>query len=183
MYKGIYDSFTRWFNDNRGGIWFYSDPHFGDQEMMWLRKNYIGDDEQVARINSKVGKHDTLIILGDIGDKEYLKKIHAHIILILGNHDAGATTYEGYADEIYEGPLFISDRILLSHEPIVYPYGLNIHGHDHSNWYIRDNNHLNVCAELIDYTPISLRKLIKDGKFKNIIDIHRATIDRASKKY
>lgn len=180
MYKGVYNTFARWFNDNRGGIWFYSDPHFSDAEMKYLRKNYIGDEEQIKRINSKVGKHDTLIILGDIGNKEFLKKIHAHIVLILGNHDAGATTYDEYADEVYEGPLFISDRILLSHEPIQYPYGINIHGHDHSNWYYKDDHHINVCAEHIDYTPISLRQLIKNGTFKNIIDIHRATIDRAS---
>ena len=181
MYKGVYDSFARWFNDKRGGIWFYSDPHFGDDENNYkLRKNYIGDEEQIARINSKVGKHDTLIILGDIGDKEFLKKIHAHIILILGNHDAGATTYEGYADEIYEGPLFISDRILLSHEPIPYAYGINIHGHDHANWYYNDHQHLNMCAEHINYTPISLRSIIQSGALKNITDIHRATIDRAS---
>ena len=180
MYKGVYDTFARWFNDKRGGIWFYSDPHFGDQEMMWLRKNYIGDDEQVKRINSKVGKYDTLIILGDIGDKEFLKKIHAHIVLILGNHDAGATTYKGYADEVYEGPLFISDRILLSHEPIVYPYGINIHGHDHSNWYYTDNQHLNMCAEHINYTPVSLCSIIQSGVLKNITDIHRAIIDDAT---
>ena len=180
MYKGVYDSFARWFNDKRGGIWFYSDPHFSDEEMKYIRKNYIGDEEQVARINSKVGKHDTLIILGDIGNKEFLKKIHAHIVLILGNHDAGATTYEGYADEIYEGPLFISDKILLSHEPMGSPYSVNIHGHDHANGYYRDENHINVCAEHIDYTPISLRNLIKAGAFKNILTIHRAAIDHAN---
>ena len=82
MYKGVYDTFARWFNDKRGGIWFYSDPHFGDQEMKWMRKDYIGDDEQVARINSKVGKHDTLIILGDIGDKEFLKKMTMKMVTL-----------------------------------------------------------------------------------------------------
>lgn len=182
MYKHVYDCFEHWFNNNRGGIWFYSDPHFGDQEMMYLRKDYIGDDEQVAHINSKVGKHDTLIILGDIGNPEWLKKIHAHIVLILGNHDAGATTYKDYADEIFEGPLFISNKILLSHEPIIYPYGLNIHGHDHSGWYIKDDFHINVCAEHINYTPISLRSIIDSGRLKGIVDIHRATINRASNK-
>ena len=181
MYKHVYNCFWYWFNNNKGGIWFYSDPHFGDQEMMWLRKDYIGDDEQVARINKKVGKHDTLIILGDIGNPEYLKKIHAHIVLILGNHDAGATTYKDYADEVFEGPLFISDRILLSHEPIKYPYGLNIHGHNHAGGN-EDRLHLNCCAELIDYTPISLKQLVKAGALKGIDDIHRVTIDRATEK-
>ena len=180
MYKHIYDCFEPWFNGNKGGIWFYSDPHFGDQEMMYLRKNYIGDDEQVACINKKVGKHDTLIILGDIGDPEYLKKIHAHIILVLGNHDSGATKYKEYADEVFEGPLFLSDRILLSHEPINYPFGLNIHGHCHGST-VSDKFHLNCCAELIDYTPVSLRELVKAGALKDIQDIHRYTIDRAAR--
>ena len=181
MYKHVYNCFEKWYNDNRGGIWFYSDPHFSDEEMVYLRKDYIGDAEQVARINSKVGKHDTLIILGDIGNPEWLKKIHAHIVLILGNHDSGATNYSEYADEVFEGPLFISDKILLSHEPINYPYGYNIHGHDHSNWSINERG-LNVCAEHIDYTPVSLRQIVKSGALKNIKDIHRYTIDYAALK-
>jgi calcineurin-like phosphoesterase family protein len=64
-------------------IYFYSDPHFNDANVKAMRKNYIGDEEQVRRIRSKVGKNDTLIILGDVGDKEFLKKIRGYKALFL----------------------------------------------------------------------------------------------------
>lgn len=54
MYKWIYDNFKHWYHG--GTIWFYSDPHFADEEMQYIRKNYIGDDEQVKSINKCIGK-------------------------------------------------------------------------------------------------------------------------------
>ena len=80
-------------------------------------------------------------------------------------------------DEVYEGPLLISDRILLSHEAIenLPPYFFNIHGHDHSNWFT-GSRHLNLCAEHIGYTPVGLLSVIKDGLLKDVESIHRVTI-------
>lgn len=31
MYKHLYDSFSHWYN--KGSVYFYSDPHFNDDEM------------------------------------------------------------------------------------------------------------------------------------------------------
>lgn len=181
MYKGLYDIFSHWFHEGKGQVWFYSDPHFGDDEMKYIRKNYIGDEEQVKRINSKLGKWDTLVILGDIGDINFVPKLKGYKVLIQGNHDTGATNYKNIFDEVYEGTLLISPKVLLSHEPIDYPYAYNIHGHDHSGWY-SGNSHLNVCAEWIDYTPICWKQIQKSGVLKSIPDIHRLTIDNASNK-
>jgi calcineurin-like phosphoesterase family protein len=196
--------------------------------MVELRKNYIGDDEQVARINAKVGKHDTIIFLGDIGNVEMIRKIRGHKVLIMGNHDKGASKYKrkialcgwakskytkeyvlehmkthypgwvitirdndvfwhakadnGLFDEVYEGPLFIADKLLLSHEPIDLPFAFNIHGHDHSGWHGQDGRHLNVCAEHIDYTPVNLNRLLKGGLLSKVDSIHRMTIDKAVEK-
>lgn len=229
MYKGLYDKFKDWFRG--GNIWLYSDTHFRDEEMKYIRKNYIGDEEQIKNINSKVGKNDTIIFLGDVGDVECVKKIRGYKILIMGNHDKGATNYKRkvkylpsicpnckgevdydfetahncgmeYAwckkcgtvkpidreednklfDEVYEGPLFINDKIILSHEPVNLPYAFNIHGHTHSLPYKYDESHLNVCAEAIDYIPISLISLLKQGVASKIDDIHRITIDNATIK-
>lgn len=180
MYKHLYDCFAHWYHG--GTIYFYSDPHFADADVKAIRKNYIGDEEQVKRIRSKVGKNDTLIILGDVGDKEFLKKIRGYKVLILGNHDSGASTYKDYVDEVYEGVLMISDKILLSHEPVDFPYALNIHGHDHSGCEKMKTPHLNVCAEHIDYTPISFKQIIEGGALKNISSIHRETIDAATER-
>ena len=198
MFKNLYDNFAHWFHDGRGTVYFYSDPHFNDPEMVHLRKNYIGDEEQIKRINSKIGKYDTLVVLGDVGDIEWVRKIRGYKVLVMGNHDAGATNYkriktqilvesEGIRglkyvekdnhlfDEVYEGALMIAPNIILSHEPVEFPYAKNIAGHDHANKY---NGTINVCAEHIDYTPVPLKTLVEKGMLK-APDIHRETIDKA----
>jgi calcineurin-like phosphoesterase family protein len=221
MFKNLYDNFAHWFHDGRGTVYFYSDPHFNDPEMVQLRKNYIGDEEQIKRINSKIGKYDTLVILGDVGDIEWVRKIRGYKVLVMGNHDKGATKYKrkvikegfngflyskeevyqymlkyfphfnisitfdgedwiatadnGLFDEVYEGALMIAPNIILSHEPVNFPFAVNIHGHDHSNWY---QGGVNMCAEHINYTPVPLKTLIEKGLLK-APDIHRETIDKA----
>lgn len=170
MTHKLYPLFNHWY---RGGqVYFYSDPHFADEEMRFLRADYVGDEEQIERINQKIGRKDTLVILGDIGEKEWLKKIRGYKILVLGNHDTGVTTYEDYADEVYSGPLMISPKILLTHEPVEFPFALNLHGHDHSQRTFQDQLHWNLCAENINYTPISLKEIIKSGKIGRSADIH-----------
>lgn len=180
-------------------IWLYSDPHFNDAEMPYIRKNYIGDDEQIKRINSKVGKNDCLIILGDIGDVSWVAKLRGYKILIMGNHDLGASNYKRVKyncaemgipnidnhlfDEVYEGPVCLAEKLILSHEPLSLNCMLNIHGHTHS-WATvpADVNHYCVCAEHIDYTPVSLLTMLKSGRLSKITDIHRQTIDTATKR-
>lgn len=80
----------------RGTIWIYSDPHFGDEELYTYRgvNSSIADEDQVKRINSKIGKNDTIVFLGDIGDVKWVKKIRGYKVLICGNHDKGATNYQ-----------------------------------------------------------------------------------------
>jgi hypothetical protein len=89
-----------------------------------------------------------------------------------------ATADNGLFDEVYEGPLFISDKLILSHEPIDLPYAVNIHGHEHR--YVFRDHHLNVCAEHIDYYPQNVNRMIKDGLLSKVESIHRMTIDRAT---
>jgi calcineurin-like phosphoesterase family protein len=221
MFKNLYDNFAHWFHDGRGTVYFYSDPHFNDPEMVHLRKNYIGDEEQIKRINSKIGKYDTLVVLGDVGDIEWVRKIRGYKVLVMGNHDMGATKYKrrvmhqhyyrskeealqmakelyppfykvtvkemshggdweifadnGLFDEVYEGALMIAPNIILSHEPVNFPFAVNVHGHDHSNWY---QGGVNMCAEHINYTPVPLKTLVEKGMLK-APDIHRETIDKA----
>ena len=88
-------------------------------------------------------------------------------------------------DEVYEGCLFISDKILLSHEPVYgLPWCLNIHGHDHNGVepYKEGCKHINLAANVCGYTPINLGKIINDGVLSGIDSIHRQTIDRATEK-
>lgn len=181
MFKGLYNIFKHWYHGGR--IYFYSDPHFDDKNIPKIRANYITDDEQIKRINSKIGKCDTIIFLGDIGDVEYIKKIRGYKVLIKGNHDKGSSNYQESFNEIYEGALTISDKIVLSHEPIknLPEYFINIHGHDHNNNYI-DEKHINVCAEYINYIPVDFTNIMKLSVYKDIKSIHRITINEAIKR-
>lgn len=180
MIQTLYPPFRKW--TETGTLWIYSDPHFSDPEMVELRTNYIGDDEQIARINSCVGRKDTIIFLGDIGNEDMVRKIRGYKILIMGNHDKGSTKYTDIFNEVYEGPLFIAEKLILSHEPIDLPFAFNIHGHDHSGWHSVDENHLNVCAEHIRYYPMNVNRLLKKGLLSKVESIHRMTIDRATER-
>ena len=248
MLPQLYKTFQDW--SAKGSVWVYSDPHFGDSDCKFMDPNWITPEEQVKKINDKVRKNDTLILLGDIGNPEYIKRIKAgYKVLIAGNHDLGLTNYKKtithemreifaeYIDEeqykkdvtaerksfhtylyekypyakiniqeryefhspfnffdatiddnlfneVYGGPLFISDKILLSHEPVDIPFGLNIHGHLHDGLggLSKDNSKYNVCSNCINYEPQNLSEIIKSGCLKNRDTIHRLTIDEATKK-
>ena len=248
MLPQLYKTFQNW--SAKGSVWVYSDPHFGDSDCKIMDPNWITPEEQVKKINDKVRKNDTLILLGDIGNPEYIKRIKAgYKVLIAGNHDLGLTNYkksithemreifakyideeqykkdvtaerksfhtylykkypyakiniqeryEFYSpfhffdatiddnlfDEVYGGPLFIGEKILLSHEPIYNECWYNIHGHRHSDddTNYKGKNYFNCCANVIKYEPINLKDIIKSGVLKNIPTIHRKTIDIASSK-
>ena len=232
MINHLYDIFRKWsYTDgkNKNSIWVFSDPHFGDAESRALRGEGFPDDaEVVRRINSKVGRKDTIIFLGDIGDIEYVRKVRGYKVLIMGNHDKGASNYKkeiyrdvkwgtefpenlsyddilrlgykeveatpagfvfekvtnnGLFDEVYEGPLVVSEKVILSHEPIQgIPFMFNVHGHVHNKDFKGDETHLNVCAEAIDCTPINLISFIAGGGLGKVAGIHRETIDYATKR-
>lgn len=210
MIDSLYYPFKKW--SKNAAVWLYSDPHFGDFESYTFRglttaktKEEL-DTFQVDRINKFVNKNDTIIFLGDIGDPTPLKKIKGHKVLITGNHDRGAAFYKEYFNEIYTGCLTISDRIILSHEPIegCPPFLFNIHGHDHNGtdfkeYVFRDCdaissekmainalaaakqyklNRFNICAEWINYQPVALKDIINSGVLSNIPTIHRDYLDK-----
>ena len=176
---GVYDIFNeRWCNQT---VWIYSDPHFGDEELAAGIPNRPSDEEQIKKINSKVGRKDTLIILGDVGDVECAKQLRGYKVLICGNHDAGKTIYQEAFNEVYSGPLMIGEKLFLSHEPIHMPFAMNIHGHDHAG--AKRVNHLNVCSDVVGYKPIHLTQFLqKQGPTAKINSIHRITIDKATEK-
>lgn len=84
-------------------------------------------------------------------------------------------------EEVYEGTLLIGPKIILSHEPVEYSYGLNIHGHNHTSNQDKDDLHFNAIAECTNYMPISLEKIIESKHLNKITDVHRKTIDKATK--
>lgn len=229
MIEQLYECFKHW--SKKGSVWVYSDPHFNDEEAAGYGR--ISDEEQLKLINAKVGKNDTIVILGDVGDIEFARRIKGYKILICGNHDLGVSNYQrkieyykfditksskdsvirwaketypncaievytgydvGHApfefwgvkvdnklfDEVYTGPLFIGEKLLLSHEPINFPFALNLHGHCHKGQ--SDSHHINCCSNVVSYIPVSLKEICQSGLLKNIDSLHRTTIDDATKR-
>jgi calcineurin-like phosphoesterase family protein len=226
---GLYKIFDHW--HAQGTMWIYSDPHFNDPD---LKKGIErpSADELVQKINSKVGRKDTIVILGDICDIEYVKKIRGYKVLIMGNHDSGRTNYERqwwkewfdkdkfqkdeallemqkmypgcrytideeYSfhspfeswvitadnmlfDEVYEGPVMIAEKLILSHEPVDVPWAFNILGHDHAGK--KRKSHLNVCSDVIGHVPVNMNQFMKSGALAHIDTIHRDTIDKATER-
>ena len=82
-------------------------------------------------------------------------------------------------DFVFEGPLTLSSKLILSHEPIDLPCMFNIHGHNHTKQ-PNDDHHLNVCLDVTNYQPINLNQLMKGGLASKVETIHRDTINRAT---
>lgn len=177
MIESLYEKFKPW--SEKGSIYIISDTHFDDSDCRLIDKHWISPEEQIEKLKC-AHRDDTLIILGDVGNAKYLKEIKAYKVLIKGNHDVGSELYKPYFNEIYEGPLFIGEKILISHEPIPVPFALNIHGHDHAG--IARLGCLNVAANIIGYSPISLKEVIKQGYISNIPSLHRIIINCATER-
>ena len=72
-----------------------SDTHFGDMDLKENIPNRPNDDDFIKLINSKVGRADIILHLGDVGNIDCVRRLRAaRKILIMGNHDAGRTNYE-----------------------------------------------------------------------------------------
>ena len=186
MIKSLYPCFQHW--SEKGGVYLVSDTHFDDLDRKLMGYN-ISNEDQFYLLNDTCHKNDTLIHLGDIGNLEYIKKLKCYKVLIMGNHDQSIQKMQEVFDEVYSGPLWISDKLVLSHEPLRLKDNIttwtdiafNIHGHDH-NWGDFDDYHLNLAQNVFGYFPLNLKNFINNGKLKKIKNIHRVTIDYASSK-
>ena len=183
MIAGLYDIFAHW--HKQGTCWLISDTHFNDEELyVGTKKIERADaDEYVKLINSKVGRKDVLIHLGDVGDLEVMKKVRGYKVLIMGNHDTGATKYKEVFDEVYTGPIQIGEKLILSHEPLECGWAFNIHGHIHSFTHRNDARHMCICPEVTrQFEPINFNQLMKSGFMSKIETLHRSVINKASKR-
>ena len=185
MIKSLYPCFQKW--SEKGSIYLISDTHFNDPDRIFMGY-YIDERKQYNILKKILTKNDTLIHLGDVGNPDWLHSLPCYKVLIMGNHDSGQIKW--WFDEVYTGPLWISQKLVLSHEPIdiqswswIEGEGsnitFNIHGHDHENKTL-DYYHLNICQNIYGYMPLNLGQFIKEGYLKNIRDIHRVTIDNAT---
>ena len=110
---GLYDIFQERWGQSQS-CYIYSDPHFNDDELAGGIKGRPSAEEQVKRINAKCGRRDCLIVLGDVGDIEYVRQLRAEYkVLIMGNHDAGASNYKRQViTRIYDQDKFTKEEVL-----------------------------------------------------------------------
>lgn len=184
MIPSLYDKFKPW--SATGSVYIISDTHFDDTDCKYMNPNWITPQEHIAILKKVIHKTDTLIHLGDVGDASYLDKLKCYKVLLTGNHDV-LSKVASHFDEVYNGPLFIADRIILSHEPIygLESFALNIHGHVHNGYTIAFSDkvasHINLASDVAQWQPCNLDTLIKkNGFLSKIPNYHRITIDKAT---
>jgi len=179
MIKSLYPIFQKW--SATGSVYIISDTHFDDSDCKLMDPNWITPQEHIEIIKQDVRKGDTLIHLGDVGNPDYLDELKCYKVLITGNHDV-LSKVASHFDEVYTGPLFIADRLVLSHEPILglEGFAMNIHGHDHASNY--RYNHINLASNVYHFRVFNLGASIKGGLLSQIENYHRITIDQATEK-
>lgn len=120
---------------------------------------------------SKLTKDDTFYFLGDFGRPtdttivtlvEIFGKSPCHKIAIRGNHDHEQETalMKTLFDEVYDYPIYISDRIILSHRPHVEmdQSVLNISGHLHGST-LNLPNYMCASIHVNNYKPITSQQI------------------------
>lgn len=150
--------------------WVVGDIHFGSDGMFdRIYKNNFSSKEAymesfIQRYNSMVKSRDHVIFLGDLGKENYLKKylpkLKGKKSVILGNHDTlPLSFYQKYFKTVYQTPVFIHERIVLSHEPVPVEPGV-INGHGHTHYIFLDSPlHFNLCIEHTDFAPVHVNTL------------------------
>lgn len=155
------------FKDNEYAI---ADLHFGHKMLVELYRHFETienmDEAIIANWNNIISKQDTVWVLGDCSfyNKEktikIIRRLKGNKNLILGNHDRQRSAKWWLSvgfNEVYKYPI-VKGNYILSHEPQTQFYGLNnIHGHLHARENILTCNYRCVSAELINYTPVSLK--------------------------
>lgn len=117
--------------------------------------------------------------LNNVKMTNYLNSVNESYVL----HQYNVTIHNNLFDEVYSGPLFIGEKILLSHEPVNgLPFCLNIHGHCHNYYheYIDEagGKHLNIAADIVNFKILELNDIIKSGSIAGLPTIHRIAIDK-----
>jgi calcineurin-like phosphoesterase family protein len=128
------------------------------------------DEAMIERWNAVVRPNDKVYHLGDVViNRKALKTLHrlnGDKVLIKGNHDI--FRLEEYTEHFRDiRGYHVLNGMIMSHIPVheesIARFGVNIHGHLHSNRVMKngviDPRYFNVSVEQIDFTPISLEDL------------------------
>ena len=178
-------------------VFLVSDTHFGHSGVCrFMRNDGVTklrpwdtpeemDEEMVKRWNERVRPNDKVYHLGDVVINRRalptLARLNGDKVLIRGNHDIFRDDeYRQYFRELRA--YHVMNGMILSHIPIheesLGRFGVNIHGHLHSNRVMKrasslmefmkrgkrewiDPRYHCVCVEQTDFTPILFEDVIK----------------------
>ena len=160
--------------------YFIADTHFDDDNIRRYENRPFADtaamnEAMIERWNHVVRAEDEVYVIGDFGapgrESEVLAALNGTKYLVKGNHDTQSGDYyrrAGFA-EVYDLPVLYKAFWILSHQPVYVcenmPYA-NLFGHVHASSIYRDfsSQHFCVCAERVDYTPVSLEDILAKVK-------------------
>lgn len=170
-------------------IYFTSDLHFGHKNIIKYEDRPFIDVEDmtmslISMWNEVVGLKDDVYILGDFAFQNsymtiamienILNVLNGKKHLVIGNHDTYINKQSfnprSFEEMVYYKELKINGEfIILSHYPIESWNGkehgsIHLHGHTHKPDSRPEINRYNVGCMLYNYRPITLEKLLKEGK-------------------
>lgn len=170
-------------------IWFYSDPHYGQDCSEWDKGRTFAsveeqDETMIERHNALVKPSDHVYCLGDFAmakkDVErVVPRLNGHKRLIMGNHDIYTTDFYrkcGF-QRVMAVRKFDHVPIWFSHFPIApWCFGrqdANVHGHSHAKkplrytvinaedkpGFVLPKVYINISVENTNYQPVSLEAI------------------------
>jgi calcineurin-like phosphoesterase family protein len=170
---------------------FTSDTHFGHSNIIgYCNRPFKTIEEMNERLiknwNARVSKEDLVIHFGDfcfrntenskyrgeglcLKSINYLEKLNGHITFIKGNHDKNNSLNAIISSCIIE---LGGDKIFCLHNPkdIDTRFKINLVGHVHEAWKIKEVNHsyiVNVGVDVWGFNPITFDEIMKlISKFK-----------------
>lgn len=167
-------------------IFFTSDHHFGHKNIIKFSNRPFQDVEEmnqvlIERWNEKVGPHDRVYHLGDLGltrdkDKmeEILQQLNGHIYLIQGNHEGDALNHPQYFEWIKDyHELSVKDEEAPNgkRKIILFHYAMRVwksdfrgtwHLYGHTHGSLPDKKHklaFDVGVDCHNYYPISYEEV------------------------
>jgi calcineurin-like phosphoesterase family protein len=116
---------------------------------------------------SRLKEDDTFYFLGDLCGRDMESETFdlledimvtspCNKVIIHGNHDKKkGNQCDLLFDEVYDYPIYISNRVVLSHYPCaVYDSQINVHGHTHG-MKLCGNNHLCASIHVNNYNAVT----------------------------
>jgi calcineurin-like phosphoesterase family protein len=162
-------------------IYFIADTHFGHKNIIRFCDRPFNtvkemDNEMISLWNKTVNDGDEIIHLGDFSyrtspedTKSIFQSLRGKISLLMGNHDRkyGIDYWKDIGfDRVYDSPIVLDNKLLLSHKQLIDKRYLNVHGHSHENKVKKAlrNYALCVSVEQINYRPISIVDILNKYK-------------------